>query len=394
VATPAETAAELRSPHASGGRQGRRGSHTRLKIAVVLWNGDLGGAEAVSTEVIRQWANDGIDGSVVFVQDSFPLAARLAELGIRFSTLDFQRGGGVVRHLRRFAKVVAGLGRDGALVLDCGYLAALLRLGGYRGPIVGVEHGGALTFRDLPRQRQWRRRLERALGARARSIDFAVSEFMLSWLRAYPHARHSRRLYNGVDLRRFAPRSVTDSNCSTDRLVIGSAGRLIAGKGFDHLIRAVATLQPQSSPVLRVAGDGPERTRLEAVAASVGLADQVEFLGPIDDMPSFWNACDIAVVPSAAFVESFSMTTLEAMACGRPVVATLNGGIPEVLADAGTLIPVGNVQALAAAISRYLENPALRAEHGRRARLRAEREFDIAHTARVLAACFRRVAEP
>jgi glycosyltransferase involved in cell wall biosynthesis len=93
-------------------------------------------------------------------------------------------------------------------------------------------------------------------------------------------------------------------------------------------------------------------------------------------------------------VESFSMTTLEAMACGRPVVATLNGGIPEVLADAGTLIPAGNVQALAGAMSRYLENPALRAEHGRLGRLRAEREFDIARTARVLAAHFRSVAEP
>jgi glycosyltransferase involved in cell wall biosynthesis len=348
----------------------------------------------VSTEVIRLWREDGIDGSIIFVQDSLPLAGLLPERGVPFKGLDFARGGGVLRGPRRFAAAVARLGCDGALLLDCGYLAALLRLGGYRAQIVGIEHGAALRIPGLPVQRRWRRQLERALGARARSVDFAVSEFMLSRLRAYPHARSSRRLYNGVDLERFAPGPATGRDRAADGLVIGSAGRLIAGKGFDHLIRAVAALESRVRPALQVAGEGPERTRLEAIAASVGLVDRVEFLGRIDDMPSFWNACDIAVVPSDTLLESFSMTTLEAMACGRPVVATLNGGIPEVLADAGTLIPVGNVEALASAISRYLENPALRVEHGRRARLRAEREFDIAHTARVLAACFRSGAEP
>jgi glycosyltransferase involved in cell wall biosynthesis len=72
----------------------------------------------------------------------------------------------------------------------------------------------------------------------------------------------------------------------------------------------------------------------------------------------------------------------------------MNGAIPEVLADAGTLVAPADTDALAEAISRYLQNPALRTQHGRRARLRAEREFDIAHTARALAACFRSVAEP
>jgi glycosyltransferase involved in cell wall biosynthesis len=390
----AKTAAAPRAPSHLGSRQERWGSESRLKIAVVLWNGGIGGAELVSAEVMRLWRGDGIDGTIIFVQDSLPMAELLTEQGVPFTGLDFARGGGVLRGPRRFAAAVARLGCDGALLLDCGYLAALLRLGGYRGRIVGIEHGAALRIPNLPLQHRWRRRLERALGARARSVDFAVSEFMLNRLRAYSHAPDLRRLYNGVDLERFAPRPAPGRDRAADGLVIGSAGRLIAGKGFDHLIRAIAGLESRVRAVLQVAGEGPERTRLEAIAASVGLVDRVEFLGRIDDMPSFWNACDIAVVPSAAFVESFSMTTLEAMACGRPVVATMNGGIPEVLADAGTLIPVGNAEALAGAISRYLENPALRAEHGRRARRRAEREFDIAHTARVLAACFRSVAEP
>jgi glycosyltransferase involved in cell wall biosynthesis len=394
VTAPAKRAAPRRPPSDSRRQEARKGSDSHLKIAIVLWNGGIGGAELVSTEVSRLWRDNGIDGTIIFVQNSLPLAGRLPEQGVPFIGLDFARGGGVLRGPRRLAATVARHGCDGAVLLDCGYLAALLRLGGYRAQIVGIEHGAALRIPDLPLHHRSRRRLERALGARARSVDFAVSEFMLSRLRAYPHARNSRRLYNGVDLKRFAPRPVTGRDPASDGLVIGSAGRLIAGKGFDHLVRAVAPLAPRALPVLQIAGEGPERTRLEAIAASLGLSDRVQFLGRIDDMPSFWNACDIAVVPSDTLAESFSMTTLEAMACGRPVVATLNGGIPEVLADAGTLIPGGNVEALTGAISQYLENPALRAEHGRRARLRAEREFDIAHTARVLAACFRSDPEP
>jgi glycosyltransferase involved in cell wall biosynthesis len=118
------------------------------------------------------------------------------------------------------------------------------------------------------------------------------------------------------------------------------------------------------------------------------------FIGRSDDMPSFWNACDVAVVPSDTFVESFSMTTLEAMACGRAVVATRNGGIPEVLGETGTLVPVGDAHALAHGISRYLADPALCAEHGRRARSRAEHEFDIGRTAETLAAFFQPAYQP
>jgi glycosyltransferase involved in cell wall biosynthesis len=358
-----------------------------LQIAVVLWNGDVGGAERVSAEVIRRWRDHGIDGSIVFVQDSRPLADLLPDLSIPFTALEFARGGGVVRRPRRFAAAVGGAGRDGAVVLDCGYLAALLRLGGYRGPIVGVEHGAALTISAHPPHRRLRHRLERALGARARCVDFAVSDFMLARLRSYPHAAEVRRLYNGADLERFAPRSAVSQVRASCRLVVGSAGRLISGKGFDNLIRAVATFPPTERPLLRIVGEGPDRPRLERIAAAAGLDGEV-FEGRNDDMPSFWNACDVAVVPSDTFTESFSMTTLEAMACGRPVVATRNGGIPEVLGETGTLVPAGDVQALADGISHYLADPALRAEAGRRGRARAEQKFDIGRTAETLAACF------
>lgn len=364
-----------------------------MRIAIVLWTGRIGGAERVSIDVVRAWRDDGIDGSLVFVQESLPLAERLPDLGIPFTALEFAYGRGALRGPRRFAAAVGSAAPDGVVLTDCGYPAVLLRLGGYRAPIAGVEHGALLQLPDLPRRRRWRRRLERALGARARSVDFAVSEFMLGRLRAHSHARETRRLYNGVDLDRFAPRPAAAQNGAGRRLVIGSAGRFVEGKGFDQLIRAVATVQTGTDTLLRLAGDGPERPRLEALASGSDIADRVEFVGSVEDMPSFWNACDVAVVPSDTFAESFSMTTVEAMACGRPVVATVNGGIPEVLADAGTLVPAGSVEALAEAVSGYLENPVLRAEHGRRARLRAEREFDIVRTARVLADCFRS-AEP
>jgi glycosyltransferase involved in cell wall biosynthesis len=84
-------------------------------------------------------------------------------------------------------------------------------------------------------------------------------------------------------------------------------------------------------------------------------------------------------MPSFEFIESFGMTALEAMACGIPVVASRNGGLTEVVADGycGMLVNAGDVQALADAIQRYIDEPGLCREHGARARHHCETSFDV-----------------
>jgi glycosyltransferase involved in cell wall biosynthesis len=120
------------------------------------------------------------------------------------------------------------------------------------------------------------------------------------------------------------------------------------------------------------------------------VSDRVEFLGLVENMPRFWQSCDIAIFPSHQFIESFGMVALEAMACAKPVIATRNGGAPEVVIDGvtGTVVEPGDVAALERALVTYAGDADLRREHGAAGRARAMEKFDIHECARAYLRCF------
>src|SRR5581483_2082709 len=180
---------------------------TRRQLALVVWRADLGGAESVQAMLAREWRAAGVDAAVVVVTEEGPLGARLDDYGVPHVALGLPRGSHVLRTPRRVARAVEAVGRDGALVADPGYLSAVLRLGGYRGTIVGAEHGKLLGIAGLSRVRRAKDTVERAVGARFRSVDVGVSDFMLAELRRHPHARRVERIYNGIDLDLFSPSS-------------------------------------------------------------------------------------------------------------------------------------------------------------------------------------------
>ena len=124
--------------------------------------------------------------------------------------------------------------------------------------------------------------------------------------------------------------------------MIGCMGRLVRGKGFEDALVAAKEVLSKGAR-LRIAGDGPERRSLERLAAELGVARDVEFPGWVDDAHGFWASCDVAVVPSREWIESFGLSAVEAMASGRPVIATRNGGLPEVVAHdvTGLLVDPG-----------------------------------------------------
>jgi glycosyltransferase involved in cell wall biosynthesis len=138
--------------------------------------------------------------------------------------------------------------------------------------------------------------------------------------------------------------------------------------------------------------NGAVRKEMEAKVAALGLADRFRFLGFRKDAPEIVQAFDIVAVPSR--VEPFGLSSLEAMAAGRPVVASRVGGIPEVVIDrqTGTLVPPGDASALAAAIAPLLKDPLTRDALGREGRRRAETSFSLAVHGRALAQLYDRVA--
>lgn len=349
-----------------------------LELALVLWNGNVGGAEALKATLAREWRRRGIEATVVFVTSGAPLEKQLDRDGVAHVSLGMSRGRDAVFHPRRLARAVAATGPDGALLADSGFLAAALRAGGYRGRIVGVEHGKLLATHSLPPARRLMDRIERSLGARFRDVDVGVSDFMLDEILRHPHARSVCRVHNGVDIDLFTSSGHRVS--AESPIVVGTAARLVPGKGVDVLLRAAAQLE-DGSVRFEIAGDGPEHERLVELAEQLGISKVVSFRGLVQAMPEFWRGCDLAVVPSDR-VESFSMATLEAMACGLAVVATRNGGIPEVLGDhAGTIVPPGDANALATAIRTYASDPGLRRRHAAAGQERARRAFSVEVTA-------------
>jgi glycosyltransferase involved in cell wall biosynthesis len=144
-----------------------------------------------------------------------------------------------------------------------------------------------------------------------------------------------------------------------------AAGALIPIKGYDVLLEAFGELAASGVPFeLLLAGDGPERNRLERQAISLGIGERVKFLGEIDDVPALLSTAHIAVHPSRS--EGLSNTILEAMAEGLPVVATNVGGTPEIINDnrSGLLVPPNDAHSLAAKVRLLLDRPDLRAQLG------------------------------
>lgn len=181
-------------------------------------------------------------------------------------------------------------------------------------------------------------------------------------------------LENGVDAERFLALPTPAGNA-----VVGAVANLRAVKGLDVLVAAaakVAAARPDAT--FRVAGEGDQRPALEADIQARGLADRFALPGSTDDVPAFLAGLDVAVLASRA--EGLPNAVLEAMAAGRPVVATRVGAVPELIDDGvhGLLVPPGDADALAAAILRLLGDPALARSLAEAARKRVVERYSRA----------------
>lgn len=149
------------------------------------------------------------------------------------------------------------------------------------------------------------------------------------------------------------------------------------GKGHREFFTALAAL-PDGYPVeALIIGGGRREAEMRRLAAELGLAGRVHFLGQRDDVPDLLSALDLFVLPSHS--EGVSLALLEAMAAGLPVIATAVGGLPEVVTDGdnGLLVPPEDPEALATALERLLEDPALAQRLGANARRHVEENFSL-----------------
>jgi glycosyltransferase involved in cell wall biosynthesis len=185
---------------------------------------------------------------------------------------------------------------------------------------------------------------------------------------------------NGVDTSFFVP-APSPPLFESDEALFGYVGRLHPVKGVNYLVAAFARVAAAHPHIrLQLVGEGSEYAALVKQAQELGVASQVEFLGRRSDIADLMRNMDILVLPS--LWEGMPNVALEAMACGLPLIATAVGGTPEVVVDAktGLLVPSQDVEALAAAMAKMLQNPEWVERMGRAGRERVECSFSIQNT--------------
>lgn len=187
--------------------------------------------------------------------------------------------------------------------------------------------------------------------------NLAASEEIAAVARSIAPRVAVEAITNGVDttvFRRVEP-SLTPAPEGRARLVVPR--RLFEKNGVVHFVRALPRILEEVDAEAVVIGDGPERARLQALAAELGVAERVTFLGsrPHAHMPGLLSSCDLAVFPS--LMEATSVAALEAMACEIPVAASRVGGLPEIVdTGVGALFDPADPDAMAAAVVKLLRS--------------------------------------
>ena len=228
----------------------------------------------------------------------------------------------------------------------------------------------------------------------------AVSEKVKSHLVAQGiDEKKVRVVHNGVDLVRFQPTDAREAKIKLgsnppgilpgglggapgpdpDAPLFGVFGRLSSEKGQRVAVEAmflIAKEHPEAR--LALVGEGIDREDLETTAEALGIRDNVQFTGFVQDVRELMSACDVVIVPSSRG-EGFGLVAVEAMALSRPVVASAQGGLPEIVVpgETGLLVPPNDPQALADAVSKLLAEPDLARSMGAKGRERVEEHFAL-----------------
>jgi L-malate glycosyltransferase len=351
---------------------------SKLRVMQLVLSLSPGGTERLVIEIVRALAGR-IDFVVCCLDEPGSWASEVEALQVPVVALS-RRPGFQPRLAVHLARVMKAHQID---VVHChhyspfvyGVLASLLKPATQ---LVFTEHG-KLSGAGPSRKRRWVNPLLSRRHGHLRAVSADLRRHMLG--EGFQPERLSV-LYNGIEPGERPSKPQRDAarkmlGLSPEAFVIGTAGRLDPVKNLDLLLQTHAALTATHEHAHTViVGDGPERTALEAKAAALGVSGSLSFAGYRSDVRSLIPAFDVFLNCSA--YEGVSLTILEAMAAGLPVVATPVGGNPEVVVDqhTGFLIPP-SATALAVAIKSLANDQTRRVAMGEAGRRRVEQHFSI-----------------
>lgn len=248
-------------------------------------------------------------------------------------------------------------------------------------PVVSIFHGTV----DLAEDERFKGAKTWIVNRGSRSI-VAVSHHLKKELERTTRLDPGRIrvIHNGVDLDGFGGSSTgslrAELGLANDVVLVGSVGNIRPAKGYDDLVRAAAMLESDGPPIHFVVAGHPRKdlyAELLSLRASSGVEATVHFLGFREDASEVLAQSDIFLLPSTS--EGFSISTIEAMATGVPVIATRSGGPEEIVEDGvdGVLVPSGDPAAMAAAVAALARDPVRRERFARAGRETVRRRFSL-----------------
>jgi glycosyltransferase involved in cell wall biosynthesis len=333
-----------------------------MRIVQFVNNLDMGGLERLAIDLAECQLADGDEAFIYCLTHPGRLAEEAANKKIVVRA--FRKGPGP--HVGTLWDIARQLRRDRPDVLHTHnhlvhhYGVAAGRMAGVR-VIVNTRHrgehrlvstpeGSLITTESTGRKSDWLFRSTLPWTDSVVMISEATRQFFVKY-RGVP-AGKTRVILNGARLERFFVAPARPGS-ALPRIRFGIAARLMPEKDHFALLRAFTSVLaeiPQAQ--LQIAGDGPLRSRLEERARELGIAESVNFLGPVSDVPGFLSRLDIFVLSSLS--EGLPISILEAMAAGLPIVSTRAGGVSEAVEDGrnACLVDPADAEGLASAMIR------------------------------------------
>jgi len=371
----------------------------KINILHIYQNSNVGGIQQQILSIVRVYDKEKFNPIVCCFGPRMELGKEIEKAGIDFVALNRKRYNkfsvGIIVDLYRVMKE-----RNIHVLRTHKYRANLY--GRIAGKLAGVpvivasEHN---IYRNEKEKRFLRRITNKILSIvtdKMVTVSDAIRKDILRYDR-FPPSK-IMVLHNGVDTERFKPgtnyRDIRRQFAiSKDDVVIGFVGRLVINKGLNYLIEAVALLKKSFNVKLLIVGDGSLMEELKKMAKNKGLEESVIFTGMRRDITDILSSIDIFVLSSIK--EGFPNSLLEAMAMGKPIVATAIGGIPEIIQHGanGLLVQSADIEGLAAAIKTIIDNPLMAQRIGRAARDFIEKNYSIDATVRKWETLYRQILE-
>ena len=331
-----------------------------MRITLVISTFGIGGADRVLSIMANYWTAQGHDISLISLSplsnDMFKLHPRVKRIGLNLLNVSTQIGQRLFWNVRRVTQLRLALRRSQPDVaisfIDTSNVLTLMASWRLGFPVIVGE-------RNDPRQHSigptWN--LLRSLLYRYASAVVIQSSQILDWASRHVERNNVYVIPNPTNPE--LKRSVKASNRHGAGHTVVAVGRLARQKGFDLLIPAFGCCAAKHVGwSLVIVGEGEERTHLEILAATIGIADRVKLIGTVRNPFPLLREADLFVLSSR--YEGFPNVLVEAMACGLPVISTdCPTGPSEIIRNDmdGVLVPLNDVEALTAAMDRLMADP-------------------------------------